>query len=126
MTFCFDENLPPRVAEALRALGTEVYHVVEYLGRGTPDEQVFAFLAERGWHLVTQDARIHRNPHQRRALLQAGIGAFILTGRTSRTISETMIFLLQHLPAMQQAATERERPFIITVSDRGRITVMRD
>lgn len=122
MIFLFDENMPPRVAAALQALGTcEARHVVDHLPRGTSDEEVFAFAAAQGWLLVTQDARIRRNPHQRAALLQAGIGAFILTGRGARSVEQMMIFLLERFPAIHEAATATIPPYIWGVPDRGRL-----
>jgi predicted nuclease of predicted toxin-antitoxin system len=117
----FDENIPPKVAASLQALGScEARHLVDHLPRGTPDEQVFAFLAERGWFLVTHDHRMKRNPHQRQALMQAGIGAFILTGRVQRSKEEMMIFILECLPKITELAEATERPFIFGIPDRGK------
>lgn len=122
MIFLFDENMPPRVAAALQALGTcEARHILDHLPRGTPDERIFAFAAEHEWLLVTQDVRIRRNPHQRAALMQAGIGAFILTGRTGRSVEQMMIFLLERFPAIVRAAAESRPPYIWGVPDRGRL-----
>lgn len=122
MILFFDENMPPKVAAALQALGScEARHLVDHLPRGTPDEEVFRYLSHQGWHLVTQDVRIRRNPHQRRALLQSGIGAFILTGRMNRSVDQMMIFLLERLPEMRQLAQHLSPPFIIGVPDRGRV-----
>lgn len=122
MIFFFDENMPPKVAAALQALGTcEARHLVDYLPRGTPDEEVFAFVSSQGWFLVTQDARIKRKPHQRRALLESGIGAFILTGRAERSVEEMMIFLLDRMPEILEAAQNVSPPFIFGVPDRGAI-----
>lgn len=122
MIFLFDENMPPRVAAALQALGTcEARHVVDHLPRGTPDEEVFAFAAAQGWLLLTQDARIRRNPHQRAALRQAGIGAFILTGRGGRSVEQMMIFLLERFPEILEAAVTTTPPYVWGVPDRARL-----
>lgn len=122
MIFLFDENMPPRVAAALQALGTcEARHVVDHLPRGTPDERVFEFAAAQGWLLVTQDIRIRRNPHQRAALWQSGIGAFILTGRGSRSVEQMMIFLLERFPEILTTAAATAPPYIWGVPDRGKL-----
>lgn len=114
--------MPPKVAAALQALGTcEARHLVDHLPRGTPDGEVFTFVASQQWLLVTQDLRMRRNPHQRRALLEAGIGAFILTGRTNRSVDEMMIFLLERFPEILRTAAGTTPPFIFGVPDRGRI-----
>lgn len=122
MIFFFDENMPPKVAAALQALGTcEARHLVDHLPRGTSDEDVFAFVSAQGWLLVTQDAQINRKPHQRQALLESGIGAFILTGRAERTVEEMMIFLLARMPEILETARRARAPFIFGIPDRGRI-----
>lgn len=122
LIFLLDENMPPKVAAALQALGScEARHVVDHLPRGTPDEQVFTFASAQGWILLTQDVRIRRNPHQRAALLQAGIGAFILTGRADRSVEQMMIFILERLPQIVEAARRSTPPYIYGVPDRGRI-----
>jgi predicted nuclease of predicted toxin-antitoxin system len=117
----FDENIPPKVAASLQALGScEARHLVDHLPRGSSDEQIFQLLADRGWFLVTQDYRIKRNPHQRQALLQAGLGAFILTGRADRSKEEMMIFILECLPNISELGASTGRPFIYGISDKRR------
>lgn len=114
--------MPPRVAAALQVLGTcEARHVLDHLPRGTGDEQVFSFAAAEGWLLVTQDANIRRKPHQRAALIQAGIGAFILTGRAQRSVEDMMAFLLGRFTDINALAAATTPPFIFGVPDRGRI-----
>ena len=122
MILFLDENMPPSVAAALHALGTvEAHHLLAHLPRGTPDEEIFEFVARRQWILLTQDERIKRNPHQRRALLESGIGAFILTGRAERSTEDMMRFLLERLPEMREELEGVEPPFIFGVPDRGGI-----
>jgi len=70
---------------------------------------------------VTQDERIRRHPHQRQALLAAGVGAFILTGRADRNVEQMMQFLLGRLDEFRQLAQSTTRPFIFGVPDRGKI-----
>jgi len=114
--------MPPKVAAAIQALGScEARHLVDHLPRGTPDEDVFAFLASKDWLLLTQDENIRRKPHQRQALLEAGIGAFILTGRAQKSVEEMMIFLLSRLGGIETLATSTKRPFIFGIPDRGKI-----
>ena len=121
MILCFDENMPPGVAKGLQALGEcEAVHITDHLPRGTPDEEVFRYIAEKsGWYLVTQDQRIQRNPLQRRALAAAGIGAFILTGRAQRDRREMMVFILERLPEMGEQVAATPVPFIFGIPDRG-------
>lgn len=122
MILFFDENIPPKVPQALQVLGTcEARHLVDHLPRGTSDEEIFAFLSLQGWILVTQDERIRRNPHQRKALVDAGIGVVILTGRAQRTVDQTMIFMLGIIPKLLPEITKLTPPFILGVTDRQKI-----
>jgi predicted nuclease of predicted toxin-antitoxin system len=114
-----DENMPPKVADALHALGTvEAYHVTKYLPRGTADVEVFAFLADKDWVLVTQDERIRKRPHELAALRGANVGAFILTGRTNRTVEEMLSFLAACLGEMRKLVEKTRRPYIYGISDK--------
>jgi predicted nuclease of predicted toxin-antitoxin system len=117
-----DENMPPRVADALHALGTvEAYHVTKYLPRGATDVEVFAFLADKSdWILVTQDDKIRRRPHELAALRAANVGAFVLTGRAGRTVEGMLSFLAACLDGMRRQVAATKRPFIVGISDRKR------
>lgn len=79
MTFLFDENISPAIVRALKELGKPVVYLTDILPRGTDDAAIFQKLGELGWFLVTQNPNIRRKKHEREALKQAGIGAFIFT-----------------------------------------------
>ena len=122
MILLLDENLPPRVAEAMNTLGTiEAYHVRKYLPPGTTDVEVFDFLADKpDWVLVTQDAKITRRPHELAALRQANVGAFVLTGAADRNVEGMLSFLVGCLDGMRREVARVRRPFVIGISDRKR------
>ena len=119
MTFLFDENISHFIVDALKALGKPVAYLTDILPRGTQDVTLFSKLGELGWFLVTQDKRIKRKKHELEALRQAGIGAFIFTGRAERDVDSMMVLLLRHFSEIQRLASETKRPFIFGVSDRG-------
>ena len=118
-TLFFDENVSDRVVRALRALGHDVVHLLDEFERGTPDVQFLPAIGDKGWFLVTQDKRIRSRPHERRALLNAGVGAFVFTGRAEKSTDEQAILILKHLPRIKGLAAKTERPFIFGISDRG-------
>ena len=122
MILLLDENMPPRVADALHTLGTvEAYHVTKYLPKGTSDVEVFEFLADKPeWVLVTQDEKIRKRKHELAALRQAKVGAFILTGSTDRNVEEMLAFLAGCLSGMRKHADSTKRPYVIGISDRKR------
>jgi PIN domain-containing protein len=119
--FFFDENLPASVAKALTSLGTcEATHQIDWLPKGAHDEQIFGFLAGHpGWVLVTQDKRISRKPQQVQALLEAGVAAFILTGRAEKSVEDLAVFFIRHMPRMIEYARRTARPYVFGISDRG-------
>ena len=121
MTFLIDENLSHRIAGALKALGKPVEHVTQILPQGTPDEVIFSEVSRRGWFLLTQDRKIMRRKHQREAMIQAGVGAFIFCGRTQRSVDEQMIMVLRRYDEIEGLAFRTPLPFIYTIPDRGRI-----
>ncbi len=119
--FFLDENLSRRIAKALTALGHRAEHLLDHLPQGTPDTEYFPFVAEKGWFVLTQDQRIRKRPHERKALLDAEIGAFILTGRATKSVDQTTIQLLGKLEELKKLAEKTKRPFIFGISDRGKI-----
>ena len=120
MILLLDENMPPRVADALHALGTiEAYHVSKHLPRGAPDVEIFEFLRGRaGWVFVTQDLRIRKRPQELAALRHAKVGAFILTGKTDRNVEGMLALLVQSLDRMRVLTAKTAPPFIYGISDR--------
>lgn len=119
MTFLFDENISHLIVDALKALGKPVAYLTDILPRGTNDLTLFSKLGELAWYLVTQDKRIKRKKHELEALRQAGIGAFIFTGRAERDVDSMMMLVLRHFNEIQKVATETKRPFIFGISDKG-------
>ncbi len=124
MTFLFDENISPDIVESLRPLDKPVVHVVDVdeLGRGALDEDVFDFLEQRpDWVLITQDKKMRRKKHQRQAILDAGLGVFVLIGRAEKSNDALVVLLLQCWPALTKLASQTPRPFIFGISDRRKI-----
>jgi len=116
-----DENLPPKVAQALALLDFPVTHVLEHLARGTTDEDLFAEAAKRDWVLVTRDAKMWRKRGQQEALRQAGIGVFVLVSSAAHSPSDLMALLLKRIDEMVGLAEHTKRPFVMRVPDRGKI-----
>jgi predicted nuclease of predicted toxin-antitoxin system len=121
LTFLFDENISPAIVRALKELGKPVAYLTDILPRGTDDAMIFQKLGELGWFLVTQDQNIKRKKHEREALKQASIGAFIFTGRGVRDIDSMTILILKHFQQIEAYANSTRRPFIFGISDKGSI-----
>ena len=122
MTFLFDENISPAIVRALKELGKPVAYITDILPRGTDDLTIFRKLSELDWILVTQDQNIKRKKHEREAMKQAMLGAFIFTGRAEKDIDSMTILILKHFQQMESFASSTKRPFIFGISDKDRST----
>lgn len=123
MIFLLDANFPPHLARALQALDQEdcqFKHSPEEFGADASDETIFQEIRDRGWLLITLDAKMARRPAQRRAILDAGLGVFVFTGTSlaQRSFREIASFVLGVADAILDKARTTKRPFIWGISDR--------
>lgn len=80
MTFFVDRSLGSRqVPAALRAAGHEVVAHDEVFGPDEGDEVWLRRAGEEGWIVLIKDDRIRYRQHEREALVEAGVQAFVLT-----------------------------------------------
>lgn len=110
------------VPRALRAAGAKVEVHDDHFGQDTEDAEWLGDVGARGWIVLTKDARIQRHPLEMKALMAAGVGAYILTtvGVTGTEMAE---ILVKALPKMIRQVETRQRPFVATVSRSGEITI---
>ena len=94
--------------------------MTEILPKGSSDTQIFLELSNRECFLMTQDHNMKRKKHQREAMRQAGISAFIFTGRAQKSVEEMMIKILQRFPEIEELALTTQKPFIYGIPDRGK------
>lgn len=83
MKFFFDNGLSPRLAAAFRVLLESEGHVVEHIHDRFPHDiadidWIRALAREEGWIVISRDARLLKNPHERQALAEAGLIVFVL------------------------------------------------
>lgn len=120
MTFFLDENMPQRLAEALRDnLGEHATHLYHHFGRdGVMDTEVLRYVGERRWFLVSRDRKIMRRRHERVVIEQMGIGAFFLKDSLNDLCSIVRA-VIHNWPEMKQIARSRQRPFACLLRERG-------
>jgi hypothetical protein len=77
----------------------------------TPDEAWLRFAGQRGWVVITPDARIRYRANEKAAVESARVRQFVLTARglTGREIGE---LLAKALPKIRRLVEEFEPPFI--------------
>lgn len=69
------------VADALRQAGAEIEVHDSHFPQDARDEEWLRAVGERGWIVLTRDDRIRYRFHERTALLQARVRAFVLVRR---------------------------------------------
>ncbi|HEX9876398.1 MAG TPA: hypothetical protein VGC50_07085 [Gammaproteobacteria bacterium] len=108
-----DRNLGRTVvAERLRREGARVeIHDDHFPDQRTPDEAWLRFAGQRGWVVITPDARIRYRANEKAAVESARVRQFVLTARglTGREIGE---LLAKALPKIRRLVEEFEPPFI--------------
>lgn len=127
MSFLFDNNLPPALAEALRKLGKSVTHVAEIgdLGPAAPDDLILEHAVRWEHVLVTRDRAMRKTPHFRALLGTRNLGVFFLragTGARAMTGWEIAKLVVKAWDDMERFAASSPRPFLSLVQANGRVT----
>lgn len=113
MRLVFDENLPPALPRALASLipNHTFEHVVDVVGRGAPDEAIFATLAADATSvLITLDRKQARTPHVLAALRRSKLTIVFLEPKWERfdTIKRGEL-LLRWWPMLEPALSAASR-----------------
>ena len=125
VVFFIDRSLGRKaVAEALRATGAMVEVHDDHLPQGAKDEEWLAYVGARHWVALTQDDRIRFHSHERLALLQASVRAFVLTAKGLRGEDNGAI-IVRALPAIRRLLRKHPGPFIASIN-RGAGVAMYD
>jgi hypothetical protein len=119
-----DRNLGRSVvAERLRREGVRVeVHDDHFPDQRTSDEEWLRFAGERGWVVLTPDAKIRYRVNERTAVQSARVRQFVLTARTL-TGSEIGEVLVKALPRIRRLVEEFEPPFIGKVTKGASVTL---
>ena len=122
MNFFFDNNLPPKLAQAMHILNQEgkVIHLIYKFPADTKDEDWLEYIGKEKMILITRDKQIKRRAAELKALRKFKVGAFILGGQNPtrwQIIKQTINNWLR----IKELATKTKRPFIFKVPLRGKI-----
>ena len=123
VTLILDENLSGKtILAGLREAQIPVRPQTDFFKRATPDAQVFSALAAHPeCYLLTKDREFHRRPAEKAALLQCGIGAFVITSQKNKTGPELVDLIRVAWPRIERFALHNQRPFIAKILADGRI-----
>ncbi len=100
--------------DTLRDAGIRVERHCDHFVHDDPDTLWIARVAANGWYAVSQDRRIYRNPVERSAVLDSGLGYFVIPGG-HLLLEELAINFVTNLPAILRFVERTERPFIASI-----------
>jgi len=118
-----DENLSGhRIVEGLTALEIPVKPQTAIMQRGLPDEEVLEILARHAdCFLLTKDSDFHKKPMVRKALLEHGVGAFVITAHKNKTAGDLVALIGKAWNRIQRFAEKHDRPFVAKILADGRV-----
>jgi predicted nuclease of predicted toxin-antitoxin system len=114
-----DRSIPRGVAEAVRRMREDVIWLEDEFRHDVPDEEWLAVAGQRGWLVITHDRRIRTRPGERQAIMENGVGCFIMTYRQDLKKQEIAVLISATLEEMERKFETTPRPFIYTVSKSG-------
>ena len=118
-----DENLSGhRIIDGLRSYQIPVKPQTDLMERGIPDEEVLRILARHpDCFLLSKDSDFHKKPMVKAALIEHGVGAFVITAHKGRTAKELVELINKAWRRIQHFAEKHPRPFVAKILADGRI-----
>lgn len=114
-----DRSVPRGVADAVKMMREDVLWLEDEFPHDVPDQEWLAVAGEREWLVITHDKKIRTRPGERRAIMDHGVGCFILTYRQDLKKAEIVALISENLAEMERRFEETQRPFIYTISKNG-------
>lgn len=124
LVFFLDRNLGKHtIADALRQAGAEVQIHDDHFRQETPDEEWLREVGQRRWIVLTKDTQIRYRAHERAALMQAGVRAFVLVAKNLSGREMADIFV-KALPAIRRFVANHQPPFIAKVTRSSAVSMV--
>jgi hypothetical protein len=111
-----DASLPKTVAVELKKVREDVVFKHDVFRPGTDDPIWLRRVGAEGWLAITRDGRIRTRPGERAAIMENGVGCFILTHQKDLPKPEVVQIVFDYLPEMERLFNSTPRPFIYTVT----------
>lgn len=113
--FFIDRALESKtVLEALRLNGVSLELHSHHFKPDALDTEWLPVVSQRGWFVLTKDARIGRNPQEIRAIAAESAGVFILWDGNLRS-QEIALLLVEVIPKLEKLALMHQTPFIMKI-----------
>jgi PIN like domain len=126
LTFFIDRALGRKyVADALRSANASVEVHDDHFAPEAPDAVWLPEVTERGWVVLTKDARIGVNILEQIAIANSGARVFVLSIDTATGEDMARAFTLA-LKSIVRLINSHQAPFIAKVYEFGRVRMWRD
>ncbi|MEO8903099.1 MAG: hypothetical protein ABI488_13570 [Polyangiaceae bacterium] len=123
-TFFVDRALGSKaIPEALRAQGFRVEAHDDHFDQKTKDVEWLTAIGARRWVILTKDSHIRRNEVEKKALLDAGVAAFMLGNANLSGLVMAGVFA-KAMPRMQNVLRRYAPPIIATVGTDAGVSVL--
>lgn len=123
MDFYLDENLPPRVANALNALeeGEEdnVYHTKVVFGEGILDLDLYPKIKEKNGILITNDLKMLSRNNERELIRSLGIAAFFISLPKGASFVLKYRTIINKWEEIKLVCRKNKHPFMCRIKMRG-------
>lgn len=83
LVFFTDRDLGKQVPTVLQKAGLTVERFDDHFAPITPDIEWLRKVGQNGWYVLTHDKKIQYRPHEQEAVMDAGVGLFVLIGKAS-------------------------------------------
>ena len=117
-----DRSIPRGVARALQQVRPDIIWLEDRFAHDAKDREWLAVAGREGWLAIMRDKRIRSRLGERRALLENGVGCFVLNQRENFTRWQYLKLIVSRLDEMERIFSETTRPFIYTLSRTGILT----
>ena len=114
IVFFTDRNLGKQFPNILLEAGISVERHIDHFPDNAKDEVWLTEIGRRNWYPITHDQRIRYKPNEKSAVIQAGVGLFIVVGRKA-TFSELAWNFIATLPKIERFIEKYLRPFIARI-----------
>lgn len=124
MRFFLDNNLAPRYADMLVALGVDAVALRRQYPQNADDLTWIPQVAQNGWIIITSDSEMNRRRAEKEALRQHGAIAFFLRdGFNNQIFWRKAKLLCKYWPTIEQLALKAKPGEMFDVMLNGRISL---
>jgi hypothetical protein len=95
----------------------------DHFRQETPDEEWLREVGQRSWIVLTKDTQIRYRAHERAALRQAGVRAFVLVAKNLSGHEIADVFV-RALPAIRRFVANHQPPFIAKVTRSSAVSMV--